>query len=120
MKINNPVRQNKWNVASLCNSGYHNWNTTRLLNNIITSVRTNTAQHIKLFPNPANDYINLDFPRVISNWQIKVYNLLGEKVYENNAISADKKLDISKLEKGFYLLTVINGIENYTSTFVKE
>jgi polyhydroxybutyrate depolymerase len=120
VKINNPVRQNRWNVASLCNSGYHNWNTTRLLNNIITSVRSNVAQYIKLFPNPANDYIHLELPGIISNSEISVYNLPGEKVIETKSNSKEIKLDISKLEKGWYLLSVINGIENYTSSFVKE
>jgi hypothetical protein len=77
----NPLRQLKWNVASLCTSGYHSWNTSVALNAVPTGIKMNTVKQLSVFPNPCTNEITVDFPKqVLSGWKLTVYNVLGETV----------------------------------------
>jgi polyhydroxybutyrate depolymerase len=121
IKINNSTRLYRWNVASLCASGYHNWNSTRNLNNIITSVKTNSIQTITIYPNPAKDYILLDLPKNrSSNLSVSIFNVLGEEVLKTNTIPENNSIDISQLPVGMYQLTSLFNDNNFVTTFIKE
>lgn len=121
VKINNAQRQSRWNVATLCASGYHNWNTTRNLNAIVTSVRNNAAQKINIYPNPSKDLIYLDLPKnTNNNIQLSIYNMLGEIVLSSNSILSNNMLDISTLAKGMYQINIATAKETYLASFIKE
>jgi hypothetical protein len=71
-----------------------------------------------IYPNPAADYIAINFPleEVTSGLDIKIYNTLGECVMNvgaNNYLSL-QRIDISNLTVGLYLIQ----IGNYTEKFV--
>ena len=117
----NPMRQLKWNVASLCTSGYHSWNTSVALNAVPTGIKMNTVKQLSVFPNPCSNEITVDFPKqVLTGWKITVFNLLGETVPVSADFSNGNKLDISTLEKGWYQLFFTDGTENYSTSFIKQ
>jgi hypothetical protein len=71
-----------------------------------------------IYPNPAADYIAINFPleEVTSGLDIKIYNTYGECVMNvgtNNYLSL-QRIDISNLTVGLYLIQ----IGNYTEKFV--
>lgn len=79
----------------------------------------NQAEKIALFPNPANEFITIDYPHLL-NSSIQVYNTLGERII-NTILSEEKqKLDISNLDNGTYFVKIRtqNGI--LTSKFVVQ
>lgn len=120
IRINNPYKQYKWNVASLCASGYHNWTNTRNLNAIPTSIKLNTIKAINVFPNPTKDYIYLDLPKYHTlNSKLYIYNILGERVMETNLIY-NNKIDVTYLSSGIYQLYISTEEDIYRSTFVIE
>lgn len=59
----------------------------------------------KVFPNPANDILNIDMESDIKS--IEIYSLLGQKV----KVSNNKQTDISNLSNGVYMVRVedVNG-----------
>lgn len=73
----------------------------------VTSVGIETesvAEH-KVYPNPTSDYINF-----ASNNQIEeviLTDMAGKVVYEGENLGAFTKLDISKFNKGTYVLTTV-------------
>lgn len=116
----NPLRQLKWNVASLCSSGYHSWNTSRALNFTPTGIRINKVQQMNVFPNPCINEIMLDIPKqVLQDWKVTVYNVLGETLPISELLPGNK-IDISLLPKGWYHLLITSADKSYSASFVKE
>jgi len=79
-----------------------------LSNSDFNFVNNNDFQ-VELFPNPAEDKLNLILPDY-SNYNIKIFNLQGQKLIDRFSNNKEVIIDISTLEYGTYLL-------NITSTF---
>jgi hypothetical protein len=78
--------------------------TTNVNGNIINS-------EISLYPNPASNYINVEITNsnVIENYNIKLYNTLGELFFDSQLTSDLLTIDISSYSKGTYILTLTNN-----------
>ncbi len=67
-------------------------------------------ENINIYPNPFNISLKIDFIGANGNKQIQIVNLLGETVYFENCNAHDsnavKRIDLSGLEKGIYLLKI--------------
>ncbi|MEO6303087.1 MAG: T9SS type A sorting domain-containing protein [Bacteroidia bacterium] len=64
------------------------------------------TNNISVFPNPATDILNLESNvELIENSQIKIIDVLGQKVFESQY---KNKIDISELKKGIYFLQVFD------------
>ena len=63
----------------------------------------NFSRYINIYPNPAKDYIYIDFPEEKIK-SIKLYNLLGVLLKEQK--SNKTSVDISSLPQGIYLLSI--------------
>lgn len=77
----------------------------------ITGINDNqqsgTAEKMSVYPNPANDIINIrNAPEGIST--VKIYRMEGVMVLNEELSTGSLSIDVSKLAKGFYLLT-LNG-----------
>lgn len=64
--------------------------------------------NLKLYPNPANDILNIsaDF-NSIENASLKMFDLLGKLVYENDTLfkfSSDATINVSSFSPGVYML----------------
>jgi len=74
-----------------------------------------------VFPNPAEDIVNIDFTSVpgsgayISIHDMSGRKLLSQPVRANQLIS----LDISSYNRGVYVIKMIDGNQEYTSEVVK-
>ncbi len=72
---------------------------------------------IRVYPVPSSGFINIDVVSANSEQRIyKVYNVLGELVFEKASIQNHITLDLSNAAKGVYILMVIepnNSISNY-------
>lgn len=82
-----------------------------------------TLSHIKLFPNPVNDELTIDFGT--SNRQISevyVYNVQGQQIktlitFENNS----SKISTKNMAKGMYIMEIFNDAgQKTTRKFVKN
>jgi hypothetical protein len=58
-------------------------------------------QQIKIYPNPATDYINIDAP---NNYSFEIYSIIGAKMLDTK----EKQIDISSFKKGIYFVVIKN------------
>jgi hypothetical protein len=75
---------------------------------------------INLFPNPAGDRLNVSVEGVQKKTAIKVYNLMGKLVMQQESGNTITQLNVSKLSAGFYLVHVNDGNETRSAKFVKQ
>jgi hypothetical protein len=68
------------------------------------------SHQINVFPNPANTELNIDLNSTIKNYSVILTDLTGKKIIESVNTN---KIDVSKIEKGIYILQVIG--DNYNA-----
>ena len=59
---------------------------------------------ITLYPNPANNQVNISSENIIN--AIEIFNSLDQSVYQTNVKSREKIIDINALSKGVYVIGV--------------
>ena len=82
------------------------------------SIDKNNLLEISLYPNPAKETLNISAKNTIES--ATIYNVLGRKVQSYAVNATSKKLDISSLSTGIYILkyTVDNVVGSMK--FIKE
>ena len=70
--------------------------------------------NITLFPNPTQDFIELSG---ILNAEVRIYNTAGQVVLTN---SGSKRINVSSLKPGQYILVAENGHEHAHKVFIKQ
>ncbi len=82
------------------------------------NINTLKKANFTLYPNPANDQISIT-SKVANNGDYKIVNLIGETVLSGD-FENGQPIDISKLSKGIYCITVSNGSSVSSSKLVIE
>jgi len=81
--------------------------------------------NLAIYPNPTNESVNIEFDSDINqNLNIRIYNLIGEKLYTENFEGTNgrlsKTINLSSFSNGVYVLQ-INGAKNIiTEKIVKQ
>ena len=70
------------------------------------------------YPNPVKDVLTIGYEENITN--ITVFNLLGQKVMENNANSTSVKLDMAALSSGSYIVKVASNDQIQSIKVIKQ
>ena len=76
-----------------------------------TDLRTPTFEisNLRYYPNPVQEVLTVEYSEVIQG--IKLYNMLGQMVYNRNTNSAKVTIDMASMATGNYIMQVtINGI----------
>ena len=73
------------------------------------------VSQIKVYPNPASNYINVTSTITID--KIELYSILGKKVHETANANT---IDISNLNSGIYFVQFYSGNRNITKKIIKE
>ena len=75
-------------------------------------------------PNPATSKLNIKLNKSLMNDQnldLSVYDVLGKKVYHRTELSAlETSIDVSKWNRGIYLVRISSKDSTYTKRFVKQ
>ncbi len=66
----------------------------------------------QIFPNPTNGIINIKMPFVPENTVIKITDISGKQILQQNATNTSTQIDLSKFAKGSYFIEITN--ENST------
>jgi len=89
---------------------------TLLINiNTVGLNQTPVQNTIKVFPNPANTNLNLDFGNFnnLNGYSIKIYNSLSQVIYNQSITQQSETIDLSTFGgNGIYFLHVINAQNN--------
>ena len=69
-----------------------------------TGVEEVAAQQLRLYPNPARDYVLLE--GIPAGATVVIYTLEGERVYQTEATSETLRIELTQLQEGAYILRV--------------
>jgi len=84
--------------------------------------RLGTTYNALLYPNPAGDFITLDFPDSHSNEMVRlaVKDVLGRQVFQSEFDRKTQRIDLSNWVSGSYLFTIQSGDQIETRTVIKK
>lgn len=82
------------------------------------STNDNSVTEFKIFPNPANNLLNVSAGSSIEG--VTIFNMLGQKVLEEQVGATSAQLDIARLQTGAYLMQVTVDGQLGTYKFVKQ
>jgi uncharacterized repeat protein (TIGR01451 family) len=86
-----------------------------------STITINKYNGLSVYPNPANDVLNIAMDNKTGNTQIFVFDIMGKLVMQQNAIASNNtKLNISNLAPGQYILKVNNQGNSYRAKFSKN
>ena len=74
---------------------------------------------VSISPNPAKDYIHFSFDKNISDCNLSVANIHGQRVEYKQSVSSDSRIDISDLPSGVYVYQISSRIGIACGQFVK-
>ncbi len=91
---------------------------------ITKSVSVNTISNasFSVYPNPANDVLNIEFSTSVTNATIKVVNMIGQTILNRNITGQNKteSLNIENLPAGIYSLIIQDKAGISTQKFIKN
>ena len=89
-----------------------------LSENVLTSIRAADELNIRMYPNPANNYVVVETneDELVS---FSLYNLLGNLV-SKEYISHGTTIDLSNIVKGLYIVRLEGSKAMYVSKLVIE
>lgn len=81
----------------------------------------NKSGDIKLYPNPANNILNISVTDVINMPDTyTVYNSLGQVMDNGSVTAATQNIDIARYANGVYFIKLSKGDTNTTLQFIKQ
>ncbi len=84
-----------------------------------SGIDANVLTNINVYPNPANEIINVEFENELAS-NIVVYSIDGKEILSKTFMDKVCSLDISSLEKGAYLLRISTNNGTIKKIMIKE
>ena len=75
---------------------------------------------ISMYPNPANDVVNILFQKEYNVSTVRIIDMMGRKVKEEEINGLFNTIDISRLSKGNYFLIIENKEHLINKRFIKQ
>ena len=89
---------------------------TLIINTLVTGVNPpNNSNMIKVFPNPANDHITIDYGNfaIMNGYQLKIQNSIGQQVFQTNITQQTDYLSLNNWGgNGLYFVHIIDAQGN--------
>jgi hypothetical protein len=89
------------------------------INNVGLSKELN-QKDIRLYPNPSRDIVNLYFPTENEKYSIKIFDMVGKLVHEENYIGNNMTIDVSIYTSGQYSVVISNEQTIIVKKLIKE
>lgn len=98
---------------------YGNWNKTDCEQLIVINSlpETETKKSISIFPNPTNNYLNVN--GIELNSEYRIYDTTGRKVFQGVFVKSNT-VDIQSLENGIYYIEINNIDLKTVRKFIKK
>ena len=77
-----------------------------------------SAERIQIFPNPAQNTLNINAP--FASYQITILNIQGQVLQNDFLENSSLKFDISNFEAGYYLIELKTQTSNRIYRFIKQ
>ena len=86
----------------------------------VSVARYQLEQAVFIYPNPSTQYVNVYCKNGINISQIEVYDTYGKLLLRSEAIENPKRLNISELAAGMYLMRIITDSGVVTKPFIRR
>ncbi len=83
------------------------------------STKENRISEFRIYPNPVNDILNINF-KGSEIKSIEIYNVLGQMVLVVTNAENTKNIDVSNLKSGSYFVKVKSDSGNSVAKFIKK
>lgn len=84
---------------------------------ILDDVSEQLSSNIKIYPNPAVNFLNIDLPE---NSEFRIVNIYGSQITDFVVAEKSSRIDITDLEKGVYFVQIINKGVSSSKKFIKN
>jgi len=71
------------------------------------SLQEEAIKAVEIYPNPAGSFITVAVGS--GSWQIKIYNAMGQQVFQSSINNQQSTIDISSFATGIYFLKIIDS-----------
>ncbi|MCK5856082.1 MAG: C10 family peptidase [Bacteroidales bacterium] len=86
-----------------------------------TAIDENMDISFDLFPNPAQDYIQLRFPYIENSFELNIYDVNGRLVFHKEYQNTNStRINTTKLLTGRYYLEIKENAKSYSKSFIKQ
>ena len=86
-----------------------------VVNNGLNKINALNSSKNFLYPNPTTGNVNLNLANETS---VKVIDLLGKTVYENNKVNAQETIQLQHLPEGVYIFTYTENANTYSQKLI--
>ncbi|WP_438964917.1 T9SS type A sorting domain-containing protein [Flavobacterium sp.] len=76
--------------------------------------------NLSIFPNPAKENLTIKLDNFTPSQEITITDILGKIIHTQKLDGLTTTINTSKLEKGIYILNLINGTQLTSQKFIKE
>ena len=120
LRRNSDVTEPTTNYSEQAEWSFYERNNTSDIGNFngTLSTENNFLEDFKMYPNPSNG--NDLFFNSTENIQVIIFNVLGKKVKSKKLLSTNKRLNISELSKGIYLIKISSDKASITKKLIKN
>jgi len=95
----------QFQVRFVCNEFTSEFSATNLFSTAPLTINKLAIENgIKVFPNPSKDIVYISLDELQSNLEISFFDISGKLIYEGKMLTQKKKIDISVLQTGIYIL----------------
>jgi chitinase len=110
-----------WDKISTCGGSYeYAQNFQDIFGNVQASIGEGELAALKVYPNPANNILNIDFNEISKSVDLEMISIGGKVIKRIDNISNTKvQLSISDIDNGVYFLKVVSGLETKLVKVVK-
>jgi len=90
-------------------------------NNRVSGIKQFANNNVSIYPNPANNMLNVSFANtVVNKASVKIFSLIGSEVLSATTSENNLSVDISNLAAGTYMVQITSDNVSITKKIVKE
>ena len=93
---------------------------TSFFENPTTSVQNNYELALSVYPNPAQEFIQICLPNDLQQFSMRIKDKLNRVIIEKKSVLTREKINIEQLKPGTYLVEVISNQNINVIPFVKN
>ncbi len=83
-------------------------------------VKTTDKSLFTLYPNPVNDFLNINSDVILTDTYIEIFSALGQRVLEIKPDAGLISISVSHLSSGVYFCRIYSGSSQVTQKFIKR
>jgi hypothetical protein len=84
---------------------------------ILDNINNEFASSVRVYPNPAHNYINIDLPE---KSEYRIVNIYGSQITDFTKSLNNNSVNISDLENGVYFIQILNNGKTISKRFIKR